>query len=154
MSSSRDKENSFTDKQMGSIHPISNMRDWILELLSEYGFTIIEGPEIETEKFNFDMLNIKKDHPARQMHDTFYVENKKYIKNSYITIPNWGMLESSPPIAISSGGKVYRKDDDSTHLPMFHQIEGILVDEVNFSNLKDLIYKIVHKIFGNKLLLI
>ena len=61
---------------MGSIHPISNMRDWILELLSEYGFTIIEGPEIETEKFNFDMLNIKKDHPARQMHDTFYVEKK------------------------------------------------------------------------------
>ena len=155
MSSSRDKENSFTDKQMGSIHPISNMRDWILELLSEYGFTIIEGPEIETEKFNFDMLNIKKDHPARQMHDTFYVENKKYVLRTHTSpVQIRGMLESSPPIAISSGGKVYRKDDDSTHLPMFHQIEGILVDEgVNFSNLKDLIYKIVHKIFGNNVTL-
>ena len=155
MSSSRDKENSFIDKQMGSIHPISNMRDWILELLSEYGFTIIEGPEIETENFNFDMLNIKKDHPARQMHDAFYVENKKYVLRTHTSpVQIRGMLESTPPIAISSGGKVYRKDDDSTHLPMFHQIEGILVDEgVNFSNLKDLIYKIVHKIFGNNVTL-
>jgi phenylalanyl-tRNA synthetase alpha chain len=136
-------------KDKGAIHPINHMKDSIMNLLVSFGFEIIDGPEIETEEFNFDMLNIKKTHPARQMHDTFYVENKSNLLRTHTSpVQIRGMLEKSPPLAFISGGKVYRKDDDATHLPMFHQIEGILVDEnVSFAHLKDLIYKIVHSLF-------
>jgi phenylalanyl-tRNA synthetase alpha chain len=96
------------------------------------------------------MLNIKKTHPARQMHDTFYVNDKSFLLRTHTSpVQIRGMLNKKPPIAFISGGKVYRKDDDATHLPMFHQIEGIYVDkEVSFSDLKDLIYKIIHILFG------
>ena len=136
-------------KDTGAVHPINHMKDSIMSLLVSFGFEIIDGPEIETEEFNFDMLNIKKTHPARQMHDTFYVENKSNLLRTHTSpVQIRGMLEKSPPLAFISGGKVYRKDDDATHLPMFHQIEGILVDEnVSFAQLKDLIYKIVHSLF-------
>ena len=137
----------------GSHHPINNMKSFIMDFLVELGFEIVDGPEIETEKFNFDMLNIKESHPARQMHDTFYVNNKKYLLRTHTSpVQIRGMLEKNPPIAFISGGKVYRKDDDATHLPMFHQIEGIYVDKhINFANLKDLIYKIVYHLFGEEI---
>ena len=137
-------------EELGSIHPINNMKDSIMSLLNSFGFKIIEGPEIETEEYNFDMLNIKESHPARQMHDTFYVENKSQVLRTHTSpVQIRGMLNNKPPLAFISGGKVYRKDDDATHLPMFHQIEGIYVDkEVTFSQLKDLIYKIIHSLFG------
>jgi phenylalanyl-tRNA synthetase alpha chain len=116
------------------------------------GFEIIDGPELETEEYNFDMLNIKHSHPARQMHDTFYVNNKSSLLRTHTSpVQVRGMLENKPPLAFISGGKVYRKDDDATHLPMFHQIEGIYVSkDVNFSNLKYLIYKIVFMLFGKE----
>ena len=138
-------------EDIGSEHPINQTKNYLLSLLSLYGFTSIEGPEIETEEFNFDMLNIKKSHPARQMHDTFYVENKKNVLRTHTSpVQIRSMLESKPPIAFTSAGKVYRKDDDATHLPMFHQVEGIYVDEnVTFANLKDLIHKILHELFGD-----
>ena len=127
--------------------------DYIIDLLISFGFEVIDGPEIETEEFNFDMLNIKESHPARQMHDTFYVNKKSYVLRTHTSpVQIRGMLEKKPPFAFISGGKVYRKDDDSTHLPMFHQVEGIYVDEVvSFSNLKDLIYKIIFELFGNNI---
>jgi phenylalanyl-tRNA synthetase alpha chain len=114
------------------------------------GFEEVHGPEIETEEFNFDMLNIKKSHPARQMHDTFYAEDKKNVLRTHTSpVQIRSMLASKPPIAFTSAGKVYRKDDDATHLPMFHQVEGIYVDEnVTFANLKDLIHQILHELFG------
>jgi phenylalanyl-tRNA synthetase alpha chain len=126
------------------------MKDSIMDLLVSFGFDIVNGPEIETEEFNFDMLNIKKSHPARQMHDTFYVESKSNLLRTHTSpVQIRGMLEKSPPLAFISGGKVYRKDDDATHLPMFHQVEGIYVDEnVSFAQLKDLIYKIIYSLFG------
>jgi phenylalanyl-tRNA synthetase alpha chain len=138
-------------KDRGSLHPINHMKDFIMELLTSFGFEIIDGPEIETEEFNFDMLNIKKSHPARQMHDTFYVENKLNLLRTHTSpVQIRGMLEKKPPLAFISGGKVYRKDDDATHLPMFHQVEGIYVDEnVSFAQLKDLIYKIIYSLFGD-----
>ena len=137
-------------KDRGSLHPINHMKDSIMSLLVSYGFEIVDGPEIETEKFNFDMLNIKKSHPARQMHDTFYIENKSNLLRTHTSpVQIRGMLEKKPPLAFISGGKVYRKDDDATHLPMFHQVEGIYVDEnVSFAQLKDLIYKIIYSLFG------
>jgi len=137
-------------KDRGSLHPINHMKDSIMNLLVSLGFEIVEGPEVETEKFNFDMLNIKKSHPARQMHDTFYVNNKTNVLRTHTSpVQIRGMLKRKPPLAFISGGKVFRKDDDATHLPMFHQVEGVYVDsDVNFSNLKDLIYKIIFSLFG------
>ncbi len=134
----------------GAYHPINHMKDSIMNLLVSFGFEIIDGPEIETEEFNFDMLNIKKTHPARQMHDTFYVNNKSYVLRTHTSpVQIRGMLEKHPPLAFISGGKVYRKDDDATHLPMFHQVEGIHVaDSVSFANLKDLIYRIIKSLFS------
>jgi phenylalanyl-tRNA synthetase alpha chain len=134
----------------GTLHPINQTKDYLLKLLADIGFNEVHGPEIETEEFNFDMLNIKKSHPARQMHDTFYVEGKKNVLRTHTSpVQIRSMLESKPPIAFISAGKVYRKDDDATHLPMFHQVEGIYVDEnVTFANLKDLIHQILHELFG------
>ena len=151
MSNTKDINLSNSEINFGSHHPINNMKDIIMSLLVNLGFEVIDGPEIETEEFNFDMLNIKKTHPARQMHDTFYLNNKENLLRTHTSpVQIRGMLQKKPPIAFISGGKVYRKDDDATHLPMFHQVEGIYVDEnVSFANLKDLIYKIVHSLFGD-----
>jgi len=151
MSSSKDIHLPEIAKYLGSNHPINNMKDSIMNFLISLGFETIEGPEIETEEFNFDMLNIKKSHPARQMHDTFYVQKKENVLRTHTSpVQIRGMLERQPPLALISGGKVYRKDDDATHLPMFHQVEGIYVDKnVTFANLKDLIYQIIYELFGN-----
>jgi phenylalanyl-tRNA synthetase alpha chain len=137
--------------EFGAHHPINQTKDFIMSFLESLGFEIVDGPEIETEEFNFDMLNIKKTHPARQMHDTFYVNNKFSVLRTHTSpVQVRSMLENNPPIAFISGGKVYRKDDDATHLPMFHQVEGIYVNEdVNFSHLKDLIYKVIYHLFDN-----
>ncbi len=139
--------------EFGAHHPINHLKEEILKLLSSYGFEVIEGPEIEDEKFNFDMLNIKKSHPARQMHDTFYVNNKSNLLRTHTSpVQIRGMLNKKPPLAFISGGKVYRKDDDATHLPMFHQIEGIYINkDVNFADLKDLIFKIINSLFGENI---
>ena len=151
MSSSKDIKSPKLISEYGAYHPINHMKDSIMSLLIDLGFEISTGPEIETEEFNFDMLNIKKSHPARQMHDTFYVENKSNLLRTHTSpVQIRGMLEKKPPLAFISGGKVYRKDDDATHLPMFHQVEGIFVDEnVSFAQLKDLIYKIIYSLFGD-----
>ena len=136
--------------EVGSLHPINQVKDFLLNMLADLGFQEVDGPEIESEEFNFDMLNIKKSHPARQMHDTFYVENKSHVLRTHTSpVQIRSMLKSQPPLAFSSAGKVYRKDDDATHLPMFHQVEGIYVDtDVTFANLKDLIHQILHNLFG------
>jgi phenylalanyl-tRNA synthetase alpha chain len=136
--------------ETGSHHPINQAKDSIINLLKTFGFQEIYGPEIETEEFNFDMLNIKKSHPARQMHDTFYVNDKSFVLRTHTSpVQIRGMLDNEPPIAFISGGKVFRKDDDATHLPMFHQIEGICINEdINFAQLKGLIFNIIHALFG------
>jgi len=138
--------------ELGASHPINQVKDFLMNLLKDFGFNEVDGPEIESEKFNFDMLNIKKSHPARQMHDTFYVQNKLNLLRTHTSpVQIRSMLHSSPPLAYASAGKVFRKDDDATHLPMFHQVEGIYVDcEVTFTQLKDLIHKIIYAIFGEE----
>tara|TARA_B100000886_G_scaffold329861_1_gene279678 strand:+ start:667 stop:1392 length:726 start_codon:yes stop_codon:yes gene_type:complete len=150
MSKSDNIEPPQIKESSGCIHPINQVKYFLLNMLSDIGFQEVTGPEVESEDFNFDMLNIKKSHPARQMHDTFYVENKSNLLRTHTSpVQIRSMLESKPPIAFSSAGKVYRKDDDATHLPMFHQVEGIYVDtDVTFSHLKDLIHQILHNLFG------
>jgi len=137
---------------LGNSHPISIVKDYLINLLKDFGFHEIKGPEVESEEFNFDMLNIKKSHPARQMHDTFYVDNRSNVLRTHTSpVQIRSMLNDEPPLAFTSSGKVYRKDDDSTHLPMFHQVEGIYVDEeVTFAQLKNLIHKIIYGIFGEE----
>ena len=149
MSSFDDIKSPEIKVHLGSKHPVNQIKDFLLDLLSDFGFLEVHGPEIESEDFNFDMLNIKKSHPARQMHDTFYVQNKSNVLRTHTSpVQIRSMLDTKPPMAFTSAGKVYRKDDDATHLPMFHQVEGIYVDEnVNFSHLKDLIHKLIHSIF-------
>ena len=147
------KENLFISsikKDVGSQHPIEEMKNKLVNIMESFGFSYEEGPEIETEENNFDMLNIKKNHPARQMHDTFYVENRSFVLRTHTSpVQIRSMLKHDPPISIVSAGKVFRKDDDSTHLPMFHQVEAICVDEnINFSNLKYLIFEICSILFG------
>ena len=151
MSSNKDILPPEIIKELGSFHPINHIKDSIMSLLVSFGFEIVDGPEVETEEFNFDMLNIKKTHPARQMHDTFYLEKKENLLRTHTSpVQIRGMLNKKPPLAFISGGKVYRKDDDATHLPMFHQVEGILIDQnVSFAQLKDLIYKIINELFGD-----
>ena len=136
----------------GTEHPINQTKNYLVNMLCKYGFECIEGPEIETEEYNFDMLNIKKNHPARQMHDTFYAEKKSHVLRTHTSpVQIRAMTSNNPPFAYVSGGKVYRKDDDATHLPMFNQIEGIYIDKnINFAQLKDLIYNIVHELFGSE----
>ena len=153
MSFMKDIKSPEVKKSIGSAHPINQTINYIENFLCSMGFEIVQGPEIETEEFNFDMLNIKKSHPARQMHDTFYLNNKSNLLRTHTSpVQIRGLLKKNPPIAFISSGKVYRKDDDATHLPMFHQIEGICVaDNINFANLKDLIFKIVHQLFGNNI---
>ncbi len=150
--SSQDKFNPLiVTSDQGSLHPINQTKDYLIRLLSKFGFNEIDGPEIESEEFNFDMLNIKKSHPARQMHDTFYIDGKKNVLRTHTSpVQVRSMLNTKPPMAFTSAGKVYRKDDDATHLPMFHQVEGIYINEiVTFANLKDLIHQILYELFGN-----
>ena len=151
MSSIEDILEKFQKDESGNAHPINNIKDFLISILENIGFQHIEGAEIESEKFNFDMLNIKKSHPARQMHDTFYVENMSYVLRTHTSpVQIHAMLNNDPPLSFISSGKVYRKDDDATHLPMFHQLEGIYIDKnVDFSMLKGLIYKIIEDIFPN-----
>ncbi len=146
------EDNLDSNNTFGSLHPINSLINHITSNLEDMGFQLIDGPELESEEYNFDFLNIKKDHPARQMHDTFYAKNKSYVLRTHTSpVQIRAMMESKPPFAFTSAGKVYRKDDDSTHLPMFHQIEGILVDEgINFAMLKDMIFKIIFLLFGDK----
>ncbi len=150
MSDSRKIIEPRLSSDIGSIHPINQIKDYIINFLVSRGFTHISGPEIETEEYNFDMLNINAFHPARQMHDTFYVNKKSHLLRTHTSpVQIRAMLNSEPPISYISAGKVYRKDDDATHLPMFHQIEGIYVDQdVNFSNLKNIIFEIITFLFG------
>ena len=140
------------DREIGAVHPINQVKFELVKLLTSFGFEVAEGPEIESEEYNFDMLNIPATHPAREMHDTFYVDGMKSVLRTHTSpVQVRCMLEKQGPMAFVSPGKVYRKDDDATHLPMFHQIEGIFIDEnVSFAHLKDLIYKICHSLFGEE----
>ena len=125
---------------IGSIHPITKIMNNAIEIFESLKFECVEGPEIEDDFHNFTALNIPESHPARAMHDTFYLENSFLLRTHTSSVQVRTMDEQNPPIRIIAPGKVYRKDSDITHTPMFHQIEGLYVDKnVSFSNLKSVI---------------
>ena len=125
---------------VGSVHPISKTMNYAIQIFESLKFECVEGPEIEDEFHNFTALNIPDSHPARAMHDTFYLENNLLLRTHTSSVQVRAMSEKTAPIRIIAPGKVYRKDSDITHTPMFHQIEGLYVDkDVSFSNLKSII---------------
>ncbi len=125
---------------MGGLHPVTRTLERIESLFRSIGFTVVSGPEIETDFYNFTALNIPKNHPARAVHDTFYIDdgkNEHLLRTHTSPVQIRYMQSKRPPIKIIAPGRVYRCDSDVTHTPMFHQVEGLWVDEnVNFSALK------------------
>ena len=139
-------------ENLGNLHPITKTIDKISQYFLSRGYSIEDGPEIESEYFNFDALNIPKDHPARDMHDTFYVGAETLLRTHTSPVQIRSILKSKAPLKIICPGKVYRSDADQTHTPMFHQIEGLLIDEkVNFGNLKQELTDFLNYFFGKKL---
>lgn len=122
----------------GGLHPVSLAAERAIEILAGIGFRIADGPEIESDYYNFTALNHPPDHPARSMHDTFYTADGRLLRTHTSPVQIRHMLaQKSPPIRAAAPGRVYRCDHDATHSPMFHQIEGIWIDDsVNFANLK------------------
>lgn len=123
--------------EMGGLHPISMTMDRVCSLFSQLGFWIEEGPEVETEYYNFEALNIPSHHPARAMHDTFYFANGTLLRTHTSPVQIRAMEKHQPPLKVIAPGRVYRCDFDVTHTPMFHQVEGLMIDEqITFADLK------------------
>jgi len=133
---------------LGGRHPVTIVADKIIDIFTRLGFEIVEGPEVELDFFNFEALNLPKDHPARDMHDTFYISDDSLLRTHTSPVQIRTMQVTSPPIRIICPGKVYRCDSDISHTPMFHQVEGLMVDEnISFGDLKGLLTTFVQQIF-------
>jgi len=131
---------------VGSLHPITQITRQISDIFTRLGFEIAEGPEVESDYFNFEALNIPKNHPARDMQDTFYMSENIVLRTHTSPIQVRYMEAHKPPLRIIAPGKVYRCDSDLTHTPMFHQVEGLLVAEgVTFGDLKGILTTFVHQ---------
>ena len=133
----------------GTLHPITQVMEEITSIFFGLGFQIEEGPEIETDYYNFEALNIPEDHPARDMQDTFYLEDKTVLRTHTSPVQVHVMENREPPLRIIAPGKVYRCDSDVSHTPMFHQIEGLMVDDgISFSHLKGIMNIFLQEVFG------
>jgi phenylalanyl-tRNA synthetase alpha chain len=136
----------------GAIHPITRVRQRIEELFRHAGYEVLEGPEVEDEFHNFEALNIPADHPARAMHDTFYLDDGRLLRTHTSPVQIRAMLSRKPPLALIAPGRVYRCDSDLSHSPMFHQVEGLLVDtDVSFANLKSVLHQFMESLFERTL---
>jgi len=139
------------DKSVGSKHPITLTINKISSFFSALGFEVASGPEIETDYYNFEALNIPSDHPAKDMHDTFYLQKNLLLRTHTSPVQIRAMEEQKLPLRIICPGRVYRKDSDITHTPMFHQIEGLVVEEgASFAQLKGLINSFLKNYFGHE----
>ena len=133
----------------GRVHPVIQVREEICRIFASLGFSVVEGPEVELDYYNFEALNIPKDHPARDMQDTFYVEDSIVLRTHTSPVQVRIMEKTRPPVRILSPGRVYRRDSDVSHTPMFHQIEGLLVDKgVTFGDLKGVLTAFLKQVFG------
>ncbi|MCH9692162.1 MAG: phenylalanine--tRNA ligase subunit alpha [Gammaproteobacteria bacterium] len=132
----------------GNAHPISRTQQRITELFTNLGFAVEEGPEIEDDYHNFEALNIPAHHPARAMHDTFYIDSSTVLRTHTSPVQIRTLEKVAPPVRIICPGRVYRCDSDATHSPMFHQVEGLLVDQnVSFAHLKGCITQFITAFF-------
>ena len=138
--------------QQGGIHPVTRTLREIESLFVQAGFGIADGPEIEDNYHNFEALNIHETHPARAMHDTFYINSELLLRTHTSNVQIRYMEQHNPPLAIIAPGRVYRCDSDMTHTPMFHQVEGLLIDEgITFSDLKGLLQDFLRNFFNQDL---
>lgn len=136
---------------VGSLHPITQITRQICDIFIRLGFEIAEGPEVESDYYNFEALNIPKNHPARDMQDTFYISENIVLRTHTSPIQVRYMQAHKPPLRIIAPGKVYRCDSDLTHTPMFHQVEGLMVAEgVTFGDLKGILTTFVHQMFDDR----
>lgn len=132
----------------GGLHPVTRTLQRVESLFRHAGFEVRRGPEIEDDFHNFTALNIPENHPARAMHDTFYFPDGRLLRTHTSPVQIRAMLESGAPIRLIAPGRVYRCDSDQTHTPMFHQVEGLVVDrDISFANLKDVLYGFVASFF-------
>ncbi len=133
----------------GRLHPITQVLNETCAFFAGFGFSVVEGPEIELDYYNFEALNIPRNHPARDMQDTFYVEENIVLRTHTSPVQVRVMEKRRPPLRIISPGRVYRRDSDISHTPMFHQVEGLLVDKgITFSDLKGLLTAFLKDMFG------
>ena len=133
----------------GRIHPLNQIMAEVCDIFLHLGFEAVEGPEVELDWYNFEALNLPPDHPARDMQDTFYFNDKVLLRTHTSPMQIRTMEKRQPPVRIIAPGKVYRRDSDITHSPMFHQVEGLLVDKgVTFADLKGVLTAFVHQMFG------
>lgn len=138
-------------RELGRVHPLSATLEKLEEIFTGLGFTVVEGPEVETEYYNFEALNVPKDHPARDMQDTFYITDDLLLRTQTSAAQIRSMENIKPPIRIICPGRVYRSDDvDATHSPVFHQVEGLVVDKgVTMCDLKGTLEVMVREIYGS-----
>jgi phenylalanyl-tRNA synthetase alpha chain len=136
---------------LGTLHPITQIIREICAIFQKLGFDIAEGPEVESDYYNFEALNIPKNHPARDMQDTFYVSDNIVLRTHTSPLQVRMMEKQKPPVRIVAPGKVYRCDSDITHTPMFHQVEGLLVDQnISFGDLKGVLTAFVQQMFDEQ----
>ena len=134
----------------GSLHPIMMVMEELIDIFTGLGFVVEEGPEVETDEFNFKKLNFPDDHPARDMQDTFYVQDGKRLLRTHTSpVQIHAMLKRNPPLSVIAPGRVYRCDSDVTHSPVFHQLEGFHVDRnVTMGQLKGTLELFIHRLYG------
>jgi len=138
--------------QSGKLHPITQIMEEVCSIFEGMGFSIAEGPDVELDHYNFEALNIPAHHPARDMHDTFYISDSTLLRTHTSPMQARIMEQQDPPLRVIAPGKVYRCDSDITHTPMFHQVEGFLVDEkVSFADLKGVLTVFLQKVFEKEL---
>ncbi len=135
----------------GRLHPVTQIMDEVCSIFVDLGFAVAEGPDVELDYYNFEALNIPQHHPARDMHDTFYINDSILLRTHTSPMQIRAMEREKPPLRIIAPGKVYRCDSDITHTPMFHQVEGFLVDrKVSFADLKGVLTVFCQKMFNQE----
>ncbi|MFN3197759.1 MAG: phenylalanine--tRNA ligase subunit alpha [Bradymonadia bacterium] len=133
----------------GAIHPIQAVMDELIDAFMALGFDIADGPELEHERYNFDLLNMPEEHPARDMQDTFYLSGRRVLRTQTSPVQIRTMEKQKPPVRIIAPGRVFRCDSDATHSPMFHQIEGLWIDtDTTLADLKGVLTAFLHRLFG------
>lgn len=136
-------------REVGSVHPLTKIKNEIIDIFKGFGFSVAEGPEIETDYFNFQLMNVPKDHPARDMQDTFYIDDNILLRTHTSPMQARIMTTQKPPIRVVVPGKVYRSDDDASHSPIFNQIEGLAVDKkITLGDLQGVLTAFAEKIFS------
>jgi phenylalanyl-tRNA synthetase alpha chain len=136
---------------VGKRHPLTQTLDEIIDIFSRLGFEVVEGPEVELDYYNFEALNIPKGHPAREMQATFFISEDVVLRTHTSPVQVRTMEKKQPPVRVICPGAVYRCDSDPTHSPMFHQVEGLLVDKgITFADLKGVLTVFVHQMFGKE----